>query len=436
MTAATDLHPDPGHPVLAGAAEIEACLDRMLTGAATAVAGGQYAELVQVLERLGRRLEAVRLKVLAAADRAGTAQEAGFTGTDAWVARQTRTPRARAAREVRLATDLGEGHDATAVALDEGLLSPAHAAVIVDATRQLPSTVTPEQRETVEAALVAKARLLNPDQLRRTARRALEAVEPDPQVVDAHEDNLLRTEEEQAHAKASLTFHDNGDGTVSGHFTVPALAAGMLRKVIEAMTAPRRMREGVVSTGSTTGPGSTTGLGSTTVPGSFDWRHRRGLAFAELLEHLPTDHLHTRSTATVVVTIDHTVLHGALQAARLDTGETLSAGEARRLACGAGILPAVLGSGSVALDLGREARLFSRHQALALGLRHDTCAAEGCERPYAWCELHHRDPWSSGGRTDLADAVPLCHHHHQRIHDETYHHRHLPDGTLRFSRRT
>jgi hypothetical protein len=173
--------------------------------------------------------------------------------------------------------------------------------------------------------------------------------------------------------------------------------------------------------------------GSTTV---FDWRHRRGLAFAELLEHLPTDHLHTRTAATVVVTIDHTVLTGALQAARLDTGDQLSAGEARRLACGAAILPAVLDSRSVALDLGRESRLFSRHQALALGLRHDTCAAEGCERPYAWCELHHRQPWATGGRTDLVDAVPLCHHHHQRIHDDTYHHRTLPDGSLRFSRRT
>ena len=104
----------------------------------------------------------------------------------------------------------------------------------------------------------------------------------------------------------------------------------------------------------------------------------------------------------MVVTIDHTVLAGALKAAHLDTDQALSAGEARRLACTAGILPAVLGSKSVALDLGRENRLFSEAQRVAKGLEHTTCAATGCERPYAWCELHHRRPWARGGRTDLA----------------------------------
>ena len=167
------------------------------------------------------------------------------------------------------------------------------------------------------------------------ARRAIEAVEPDQKMVDAHENELIRTEEQAAQDKCSLTLHDNGDGTTTGHFTVPALAAAMLSKVIDAMTAPRRMRE-------TAGDDR-----------SFDWRHRRGLAFAELLEHLPTDHLHNKTAATVIVTIDHTVLAGALKAAHLDTGETLSAGEARRLACGAAILPAVLGTKSVGLDLGR-----------------------------------------------------------------------------------
>ena len=176
-----------------------------------------------------------------------------------------------------------------------------------------------------------KAARFSPDQLRRLARRAIEAVEPDQKIVDAHENELIRSEEQAAREKCSLTLHDNGDGTTTGHFTIPALAAAMLGKVIDAMTAPRRMR----------GPGRSA---TATVDRSFDWRHRRGLAFAELLEHLPTDHLHPKTAATVVVTIDHTVLAGAMKAAHLDTDQALSAGEARRLACTAGILPAVLGS--------------------------------------------------------------------------------------------
>ena len=151
--------------------------------------------------------------------------------------------RSDAARQVALAGELGAGHDATAVALDAGLVSPDHAAVIVRATGQLPDTVSAEQRQVVEEELVEKAARFSPDQLRRLARRAIEAVEPDQQIVDAHENELIRSEEQAAREKCSLTLHDNGDGTTTGHFTIPALAAAMLGKVIDAMTAPRRMRQ-------------------------------------------------------------------------------------------------------------------------------------------------------------------------------------------------
>jgi hypothetical protein len=243
MAAPVDLYPDRTHPVLSGVAEIEAALDRMALGAGTVLGSGDYATAVTALERVGRRLDAVKLKLLAAADKAGTAQDAGFTDARAWVAKTTTVSRADAARQVALAGELDSGHDVTATALDAGLVSPGHAAVIVHATGQLPDTVSEEQRQVVEADLVAKAARFSPDQLRRVARRAIEAVEPDHRVVDAHENELVRSEEAAAHDKCSLTLHDNGDGTTTGHFTVPALAAAMLGKVIDAMTAPRRMRE-------------------------------------------------------------------------------------------------------------------------------------------------------------------------------------------------
>ena len=409
--------PAAGHSLLPGIDEVHACLDRMLGATDVGSAPGLTAAVVQV-DRAIRRLEALKLKLLAAADRRAVAQEGGFTATESWAAAQTSTNRSAAARQVALARALSTdaGHNTTTRALEDGLVSPAHAAVIVSASRELPIGVTDEQRGAVEAVLVDKARRFSPEQLRRTARRAIETIEPDSAVVDAHENGLVRSEEEAALAKASFTFHDHGDGTTSGHFTVPTAAAGFLRTILDAMTAPRRMH--------------------TPEGQSFDWRHRRGRAFAELLEHLPTDHLHEKTAATVVVTLDHHTLTGALKTAGLDTGHTVSAGEARRLACGAGIIPAVLGAGSVALDLGRETRLFTQAQRIAAGLRHDTCAAEGCGRPYTWCELHHRLPWSHGGRTDLANAVPLCHWHHQRVHDHAFTHTWQPDGAIRFRRRT
>ena len=229
----SSISPDVADAMSPVVADLHSMIDRLHTAPACASQPG----LAEV-DRAIRRLEALKLKMVAAADQAGTAKDAGFTNTDAWVAKTTTVSRSDAARQVALATQLEAGHDATATALDAGLVSPGHAAVIVNATRQLPAGVSAEQRHVVEEHLVKKAARFSPDQLRRVARRAIEAVEPDQRVVDAHENELVRSEEQAARNKSSLTLHDNGDGTTTGHFTIPALAAAILQKAIDAMTAP------------------------------------------------------------------------------------------------------------------------------------------------------------------------------------------------------
>jgi hypothetical protein len=105
----------------------------------------------------------------------------------------------------------------------------------------------------------------------------------------------------------------------------------------------------------------------------------------ELLEHLPKIG-HNANAITALVTMKLEDLLSGLGTARLDTGTKITAGEARRLACNAALVPAVLGSDSVPLDLGREVRLHTKDQRRALAILHDTCAIDGCERPFAWCE--------------------------------------------------
>jgi hypothetical protein len=150
------------------------------------------------------------------------------------------------------------------------------------------------------------------------------------------------------------------------------------------------------------------------------WPQRYGEAFVALLEHLPTDRLSGKVAATVVVTVDHAALRDQVGAAHLDTGHDLSASETRRLACGAGILPAVLDGGPLPLDLGRTKRFFTEAQRVALATVYEECAVEGCDRPYAWSELHHEDPWGQGGATDLELAIPACRPHHGRLHDRRF----------------
>ena len=123
--------------------------------------------------------------------------------------------------------------------------------------------------------------------------------------------------------------------------------------------------------------------------------------------------------------------------AEISTGEVITASEARRLACTAGILPAVLDGTSAPLDLGRSRRLFSPSQRKALAIRDRCCRADGCDIPAAWCEAHHGgQPWSRGGKTDLADGLLLCSFHHHRAHDPAFDTRRLPTGDVRYARRT
>ncbi len=120
----------------------------------------------------------------------------------------------------------------------------------------------------------------------------------------------------------------------------------------------------------------------------------------------------------------------------LGDGTPITAGEVRRLACAAGIVPAVLGGRSEVLDLGRSRRLFTAAQRKALAIAQPTCRAEGCTVPAPWCEAHHaQQTWSRGERTDLANGQLLCAWHHRRAHDDRYDRSLMADGSVRFHRR-
>ncbi len=141
--------------------------------------------------------------------------------------------------------------------------------------------------------------------------------------------------------------------------------------------------------------------------------------------------------ATIVVTMDLATLLGGLKAASLDTGETITADTARRLACEAGIIPAVLGGKSKVLDLGRTRRFHSKSQRMVMGLEQGGCTAEGCDWPPGLCHAHHDEiPWGRGGGTSTEKGRLLCPRHHARAHDPHFTTTKLPGGKVASSRRT
>ena len=90
------------------------------------------------------------------------------------------------------------------------------------------------------------------------------------------------------------------------------------------------------------------------------------------------------------------------------TGELLAPETVRRIACDAGIIPAVLGAKGQVLDLGRTTRLVTAKQHLALSLRDRGCTFPGCSRPPGWCHGHHVISWLDGGPTDPPNLALLC----------------------------
>ena len=68
------------------------------------------------------------------------------------------------------------------------------------------------------------------------------------------------------------------------------------------------------------------------------------------------------------------------------------------------------------LDLGRSSRLPNRDQRRALRGLYSTCAIPGCVVRFSRTKLHHVVWWRRGGATDLANLLPLCEIHHQRVH--------------------
>ena len=104
----------------------------------------------------------------------------------------------------------------------------------------------------------------------------------------------------------------------------------------------------------------------------------------------------------------------------LDTGGRISAAQARRLACSAGIIPLVLGGKSQVLDVGRKRRSHTEAMRIVMGVRDRGCTEEHCEAPPGLCHAHHDTPWSQGGPTNIDTGRLLCPHHHRRIHDPAY----------------
>lgn len=408
-----------GHLVQECEQAIAAALDKVAGVEFCYLSPADKASSIVALHRLEIRLAATRLRMLAVAD--DVAEQAGARDVGTWFQQVARVDRDPARRAMSLARSLDRRWLALAEAHTTGAVSTAQTEVIARVLDELPDDVGAEVLAQAEEVLIGHAAEFAPKELRLLGRTILGVVAPE--VGEERERKRLEDEERHARKKTALTTHSHGDGTTTIRIRVPDAAADRLTTYLHAWTNPRR-------------PDGTPGR--TDAMAELPYATRLGQAFCALLEHLDPGRLpvHGGTATTVMVTIALDQLMTGLGVATTGTEGRLSAGDVRRLACTANLVPIVLGGRSEVLDVGRAKRLFTAAQRRALAVRDKRCRAEGCDMPAAWSEAHHLHPWSRGGDTDLANAVLLCSHHHHRAHDERFQHDRLPNGDLRFHRRT
>ncbi len=414
------------HPLLRCLAAIDAGLDDVADLDPAFLPTGEKARALVAVDRELARLEGLRLQLVAAAE--DVAEDRGARSAGVWLAVERREGVPAGVRTQRLAEAL-DRRPVLLAALRGGEINAAQAGVIAGALDALPADLDPDVVARAEARLLADAGRFGPRELRTLGRRVLEAVAPE--MAERAEERLLLAEEQRGRREARLSFRPRGDGVVDVIARVPEQVADRLRVYLDAFTAPRRSALG-------SPPGAAVGSAVGDVD-LLSLPRRRCEAFCALLEHLPAAGLpvHGGTATSVMVMIDLETLRGQVGVAELSTGGRMSATEVRRLACTANILPVVLGGAGEVLDLGHGRRLYSPGQRKALVVRDRHCRTEDCEIPAAWCEAHHvSEPWSTGGRTDLENGLLLCPFHHHRAHDARWRASRLPNGDLRFHRRT
>ncbi|PUA81891.1 HNH endonuclease signature motif containing protein [Nocardioides currus] len=407
------------HPLLGLVAAMSDRIDKAGSVNPTFMSTTEKATALRELSTLVTRSQGLLLSVLAASG--DVADEVGARSVGEWYAASTRHDHRPSIGLARLARSVETDYVHLGAAVLDGRVNLEQAQVVAQALDELPADgVSPEVRERAELHLIGLADDWAPTPLRRLARKVLEVVAPE--IGDDAERRALEREEQRAAERARLSLTPLGDGTTRLTGRIPDATAARLRTYLEAFASPRR---------------TASEADGQRVPAP----RLLALALTDLLESLPADvlpaHGGTATTVTVHLRLDQ--LRDKLERAgiaTLETGDAITAGQARRLACQAKIVPVVLGGKSQVLDLGRTRRLHTPAQRKALRSQHNQCQAEGCTVPVAWCETHHPHPWSHGGATDLDNAALLCTHHHHRAHDTRYLTHLMANGDHRFTRRT
>ncbi|WP_231478588.1 MULTISPECIES: HNH endonuclease signature motif containing protein [Microbacterium] len=381
--------------------------------------GVEGARLIAVNDALGvarRLLEAAWTQVAAEIARQSRpelgadslAKANGFRTATALLASTLGTTNGEASRLVqvgdatapRLLLSGGEApakHPHVGAALAAGSIGALAASAIVSMLDRVALRATSDGLEAAERTLVEQAPGLTLDQLSKLIIRAEAHLDPDG----------VQPREEELRAQRFLRVQEDRSGMLhlTGAFD-PEHGAAIMVAIDAIVGAELGAQRDADASSDVDAPRRSVAM-------------MRADALVKICEHLlGCDRRDTPLRgATVVVRMTLDDLRSGTGHATIDgLAAPVSISTARRMAADAGIIPVVLGGDSEILDWGRQRRLFTRAQKLALTERDGGCAM--CGVPPGHTKVHHIRWWARDrGPTDLANGVLLCESCHHRIHD-------------------
>lgn len=340
------------------------------------------------------RLDGLASALVRELDGRGLAARDGATNTPAWLAGRERISGSTASRSLRVAKAV-DG-TATGEALLAGQVNAEQAEVIARAV----AAMVADRRVEAEKALLEHAAVFGPRQLAILGDRIAGHIDTatsiegtgQPSPAELAAARQLELAEARAVDKRELWLTDTHDGWYRISGRLDGEGAAVVRSVFDALCRP--------CPADRVEPRSPA--------------RKRADAFVETCQMVLTSGRLPRNggdPVQVVVTVPLATLRDQVSVAALDDGTVLSAAAARRVACDAGLIPAVIGGASQPLDVGRQRRLVTGPLRRAVLLRDRGCAFPGCDRSPSWTSIHHVIHWADSGTTCLANSVALCGHH-------------------------
>ncbi|OBK30601.1 maturase [Mycobacterium asiaticum] len=285
-----------------------------------------------------------------------------------------------------------------------GLLDTEHLRVLQAFVRDLPAATPAAVVEHAEGLLAQHATQLRPDQLDKVAKRAAVLINPDGKYSD----------QDRARQRGFTWGPQRPDGMSTGTI----IATPELRANIDAwlaqFAAPGMANPDDASPCLDGSPTDEAAQHDTRSTAQRQHDALNALVQGQLGD--PKLGQHNGLPVAVVVSTTLNELHNATGRAVTASGTVLPMADVIRMASRAYHYLAVFDDHTQRpLYLARSRRIATADQRLVLYAAERGCTHPNCDVPADKCEVHHVNPWATGGTTNIDNLTLTCTPHHKLI---------------------